>query len=377
MIKLSLPNFTGDPKIVSIVREEWTSSNELRRVFVDRAGGATRTVRGGHLQTDAHGRESRAADTNTRPAEWGTLAAQCALQCRSSRAREQYVRSEGFWDCAIIRRKLTYLSEMDWSEDEISTLLVLYKKNDVLWNPANPNYFRREVKIEAWQNLAAQLNRSEEECRRKMSSLLSSYRRERGREKRANKKGGGYDDDELNGLDEDDEPFELYPIQTIEEGSGSEDESNTTSSRPTIQMVETNLQPAPKRARVEKSEENDEQLSRGESLLASAADLMKSTATALSRNRDTCEVKTFCDFLAAKMLTYSKKTSRSVQHAVFDVLVQADRGTFECDKLIERWTEPESVHEITKHVSLSTIPLCDVSEAVLQQHQNMSTIAAT
>ncbi|BET00133.1 Alcohol dehydrogenase transcription factor Myb/SANT-like [Nesidiocoris tenuis] len=252
---------------------------------------------------------------------------------------------------------------MDWSEDEISTLLVLYKKNDVLWNPANPNYFRREVKIEAWQNLAAQLNRSEEECRRKMSSLLSSYRRERGREKRANKKGGGkfssrwfaydsmrfletrgparklnlskiegYDDDELNGLDEDDEPFELYPIQTIEEGSGSEDESNTTSSRPTIQMVETNLQPAPKRARVEKSEETDEQLSRGESLLASAADLMKSTATALSRNRDTCEVKTFCDFLAAKMLTYSKKTSRSVQHAVFDVLVQADRGTFECDK---------------------------------------------
>lgn len=44
---------------------------------------------------------------------------------------------------------------------------------------------------------------------------------------------------------------------------------------------------------------------------------------------DDRETKYFCSYLASKMMSYSSSTKTGVQHAIYDILIKADKGLFD------------------------------------------------
>jgi hypothetical protein len=47
----------------------------------------------------------------------------------------------------------------------------------MLWKPKDPAYYRKPLKNDAWREIADSMKIHAEECKNKMISLLSSYRR--------------------------------------------------------------------------------------------------------------------------------------------------------------------------------------------------------
>lgn len=80
-----------------------------------------------------------------------------------------------------------------WTEEGLLQLIELYKEHSVLWNPKDLNYFRKEKKIDAWKEIARLSlgHKSEESCKKKIVSLLASYRKERNKEKASQGTGKG------------------------------------------------------------------------------------------------------------------------------------------------------------------------------------------
>jgi hypothetical protein len=68
---------------------------------------------------------------------------------------------------------------MEWSKELVIQLIDEYKKRDVIWNPKNTEHFNKIKKQDAWEEIGNELNRSVEDCKRKMEYLLASLRRER------------------------------------------------------------------------------------------------------------------------------------------------------------------------------------------------------
>lgn len=68
-----------------------------------------------------------------------------------------------------------------------------------------------------------------------------------------------------------------------------------------------------------------------QSLMEETVGIMKIAASKLKAPiSDTPEeVKAFGNYIISKMKLYSEQTRKAVEHAIFDVLIQADRGYFE------------------------------------------------
>ncbi|KAJ8951164.1 hypothetical protein NQ318_021608 [Aromia moschata] len=69
---------------------------------------------------------------------------------------------------------------MEWSEDKALQLINAYRQQNLLWDPRHKNHFEKNMKEDAWREISAEIGMSAEHCRKKMLSLLSGYRRERG-----------------------------------------------------------------------------------------------------------------------------------------------------------------------------------------------------
>lgn len=68
---------------------------------------------------------------------------------------------------------------MEWSDDNVIELIGEYESHPVLWNPRHNHYKLNNKKLKAWREIAEILNADVGELKRKMASLLASYRRER------------------------------------------------------------------------------------------------------------------------------------------------------------------------------------------------------
>lgn len=82
-------------------------------------------------------------------------------------------------------------ASMEWCEEDMLTLIQAYKSFPVLWNPSDKEYFKKPKKMDAWRDIGAVMDQSESECKRKIISLLSSYRREKAKEKNSTGTGKG------------------------------------------------------------------------------------------------------------------------------------------------------------------------------------------
>ncbi|XP_014252763.1 uncharacterized protein LOC106668474 [Cimex lectularius] len=83
---------------------------------------------------------------------------------------------------------------MMWSDEQSLELIGLYQGKPEIWNPKNPDYFKKNLKNDAWSEIALSLGREVEECKNKIISLLASHRRERGKVKKSQGTGTGVDE---------------------------------------------------------------------------------------------------------------------------------------------------------------------------------------
>lgn len=89
---------------------------------------------------------------------------------------------------------------MEWSKDMTLKFIELYENNNIIWDPRNKNHFNKLLKNDAWNKIAIDLSThssyeiSADECRKKMQTLLSSFRRERAKWKRSFATGKGNDE---------------------------------------------------------------------------------------------------------------------------------------------------------------------------------------
>lgn len=68
---------------------------------------------------------------------------------------------------------------MEWSNTLVLKLIDLYRERPCLWNPSDNEYKSKKRKLEAWCQLGDALQCEPVEVKKKIDSLLSSFRRER------------------------------------------------------------------------------------------------------------------------------------------------------------------------------------------------------
>jgi hypothetical protein len=79
---------------------------------------------------------------------------------------------------------LSVCSEMEWTKANTLHFIELYRSKEMLWNAKHPRHFNNILRNDAWEELASELNTTEEECRKKMTGLLALLRREKGKMKK-------------------------------------------------------------------------------------------------------------------------------------------------------------------------------------------------
>jgi hypothetical protein len=81
---------------------------------------------------------------------------------------------------------------MEWSNTVSLRLIGLYREKELLWNPTHADYKSKLKRLDAWNETSQLLGCDQTEVRKKMESLLTSFRRERQKEEM--KTGSGADE---------------------------------------------------------------------------------------------------------------------------------------------------------------------------------------
>ncbi|CAG9766680.1 unnamed protein product [Ceutorhynchus assimilis] len=82
---------------------------------------------------------------------------------------------------------------MNWQSAKVLSLIELYKTSRVLWDSKNADYYKKNVKDEAWTLISSVIDEPVETCKSKIMSLLASYRREKGKVRQTSTSAdGGY-----------------------------------------------------------------------------------------------------------------------------------------------------------------------------------------
>ena len=67
----------------------------------------------------------------------------------------------------------------DWREEDDLQFLSYYEEHTVLWYAKHMKHFNKISRNDAWIEIAQKMGKSMEECKRKMTCLLASMRREK------------------------------------------------------------------------------------------------------------------------------------------------------------------------------------------------------
>lgn len=83
------------------------------------------------------------------------------------------------------------MSSYAWTHENIEQLVDLYREKPELWNPKDNNYHLKNKKHDAWIQIATVMKQDVASIKSKISSLLSSYRREKSKIKKSMGTGKG------------------------------------------------------------------------------------------------------------------------------------------------------------------------------------------
>lgn len=68
---------------------------------------------------------------------------------------------------------------MEWCNDSVLQLINAYRIRPVLWNSSDPYYKNKNKKEDAWGEIADMMKTDSAEIKKKIQSLLASFRREK------------------------------------------------------------------------------------------------------------------------------------------------------------------------------------------------------
>ncbi|KAK0080296.1 hypothetical protein PV325_000147 [Microctonus aethiopoides] len=215
---------------------------------------------------------------------------------------------------------------MEWSNSLSVNLINLYREHECLWNPLDDDYKSKLKKTEAWNEISEIMECEVIEVRKKMESLLSSFRRERQKQT------------EFSRGDENFEPtwfafkhmtflmdkftpknqknFEEYYIKSSNDNQ--EEES----------LVETEELDEIQDKDKQETEESPEQITKKNSNFK----LLKrnsyaKTGVAMRNARDDSTI--YGEHVAGKHRKYSDHTKSIIEHLIGDILFNADMGHYE------------------------------------------------
>ena len=78
----------------------------------------------------------------------------------------------------IVDANLKITDKMEWNREKCLQLIDSYEKYEVLWNPKNGLYYNKLKKYDAWRAIDEAMECVQGEAKKKMDSLLASFRRE-------------------------------------------------------------------------------------------------------------------------------------------------------------------------------------------------------
>lgn len=68
---------------------------------------------------------------------------------------------------------------MEWDSEDSLLLIQEYERHRLLWDPKHKDRFNKQKKHDAWREIAKACNTDMDNAKKKMASLLGSFRRER------------------------------------------------------------------------------------------------------------------------------------------------------------------------------------------------------
>ncbi|XP_059050752.1 uncharacterized protein LOC131845679 [Achroia grisella] len=228
---------------------------------------------------------------------------------------------------------------MNWTNEKVLKYIEAYKDKDVLWNPAHKNYYNKNLKQEAWDELSVEMNCSVHELKKKMDYLLAALRREKAKIKKSNVPGVGpaevyqstwypfkymqflfYRNKPRQRMNTEQEDQEMHNTRTPSIDTVSSAEQ--TVSNNTIDSSTSSLKHKLNKFMV-CAEANDIRS-------ASTTDFAKSSASKVvlaseaSAVTELDEYQLYANYLAAKFRTYSKLTYIDIQHQINNLLYHSD-----------------------------------------------------
>jgi hypothetical protein len=81
--------------------------------------------------------------------------------------------------------------DLEWSKEKVQELISYYQQKTVLWGPKDPRHFNPLKKNDAWEEIANDIGRPIESCKKKMEYLLAALKREKQKMKKPQGTGKG------------------------------------------------------------------------------------------------------------------------------------------------------------------------------------------
>ncbi|CAB3236019.1 unnamed protein product [Arctia plantaginis] len=227
----------------------------------------------------------------------------------------------------------------DWTEQKCLKLIREYRRKPILWDQKNRYYFRRDMKMIAWEEIGKAMKVSADKCKHKMMIvLMSSFRREKARLVKSLKNLSGDNrkdsfrlyrsawfafEDMAFLLDKDSERKRQENEDSDETDENGEDTSTRDRDLSLLrQGLKQSYRPA-KKPRV-KSDNNATEV-REPDILQPQTEAGPSQTPS---ERDE-EIVSFITFIGNKMKKYSDTTKNAVQQAICDIIFKADQNAYE------------------------------------------------
>ncbi|XP_069699544.1 uncharacterized protein [Periplaneta americana] len=244
------------------------------------------------------------------------------------------------------------MSKLEWTEDAVINLINVYREQEALWNPKHPFYHNKLRKHDAWEAIGKMFSCKAEEVKKKIESLLTSFRRER--QKSTKRSGMGSDEvyestwfaykymsfllekftprktidtfEVLGHENEDEGQNNNVPDETSRDFFDDLDSASTQVPCTTSEGLTSFSTPVCSTASPLTSGGLRKRKSKEDTRISEAYAILQATV-AKQQAKDTSTI--FGDFVATKHRSYSERTRCIVEHMIGNILFQADMGQFE------------------------------------------------
>lgn len=221
---------------------------------------------------------------------------------------------------------------MEWPTEKLLRLIELFKNNRCLWDPQDRNYKKSNIKDKAWNKISDELRRNAIETKKKMESLLASYRRERKKYELA--LGGSHPDKgyiskwfAFNAMSfMANRSFDRKPLHDIHDDPLDEIfQQDSSRSQDSYEVNSKQVKP--------NGEESPRRIATFD-VSPSASNKEKECKHSCSSNRSASEYKRrdasdiFGEYVSTKHRKYSDHVKNVIEHQIAQILFDADMGLY-------------------------------------------------